>query len=265
MHGKSRYGNQNAYNALSVLLAALSLSMLLRSPYLFALLAPASAFLYYRMFRARRDTVNGDSELRLALGHIIHNYTAEKNLTKALLGFQSNYSTDFAKRIGSSLLAYRSGIDAKQAFACPYPDASEGMREFWTVIADGLKSGNDITIQLDAIKRHVGEDHAYALRGLGAVKNTMAISRLGGTLFFPMFSGMSIGIVNASSTIYSTGQAVTASLTILFVSYIALINYLGFGYERFASPQERFAKAAAFGTIGIGIFEASRLLSNLII
>ena len=263
MHGRLN-GKDLDYAALTASLAVLSLSMLLRSPFLFAFGCLPSALFSQRAFLSDKKDVNGDAEMRQVLSYVSHRYGTDRNLVRALSGIQDHYDSGVAKSIAIAVREYTAGIDPVRAFAT-VPGAPDCLGDFYVAIVSGLVTGTDITVQLDAIMKRLDNDRAYALKGLGSVKNSLTVSRLGGVLFFPMFSGMSIGIVNVSGAIYSTAAATTASLTALFAAYIVFINYLGFRYERSGNAFERIAKAAVFGTIGIGVFEASCMLSNLII
>ncbi len=160
-----------------------------------------------------------------------------------------------------ALQCYTRSGDAK-VFGSVSAFGSKRLKELFSAIAASLESGHDASVPLERLRDDFRQADSYRLRGIGNSSNYSAVMRLGTSVFFPMFAGVSVNIMGfAHSALGGPAQA-GASLLGIFAVYAVAANYAGTSAATGFSG--RIADSALFGGIAILVMESAAALSGAV-
>ncbi|MDE1857123.1 MAG: hypothetical protein KGH98_03510 [Candidatus Micrarchaeota archaeon] len=141
-----------------------------------------------------------------------------------------------------------------------------GLSELCMCISDSLDTGRWLYRPLKLLRKR--QDSIYALRAksLGGIAGALSLTRLGSTIFFPAFAGISLDILSFGPGMVGGGKALgVGAISMVLISYILIINYVNSAFTPGRRPLRKAGEMAAFSSIAGLVFSASSYLGNFML
>lgn len=248
------------YLAATAFALAAALALFGMLPYAVIVAAPFGCAWAVSRHDAQRLTKKVDSEARAMADALLLHLQRNVPLANAV-GRSLSADFVFSAAAREALLRYLQSGTA-DAFRSIDAAGSKRLAELFSVIASSLESGSDSRHTLAKLCESFAQEDAYRLRSLGSTGNYSSIIRLGTSVFFPMFAGVSINIMSfAHSSLAGAPPAGSAQLLAIFAVYAVAANYLGTSAR--AGLKDRLTAAAVFGSIAIMVLKGTAALSGV--
>jgi len=163
-----------------------------------------------------------------------YQYSSEKSALRSLR-ISSASSTDAIVR--SSIAKYwlggrKPGINHK----------NKNIRNLLEIAFFGASTGANISKSIELLKEGIRMDKQKEERVDAKAKGMNVLSKIGVTIFFPLFSGISISIIKSSMALSGNlpGQSISSTFYLIALSYTAIMLFIG---KLFSNPQSDIAEA----------------------
>ncbi len=243
----SRIYNE-AIVASAIALASSAAAFLQISPLALLSTIAGAAFLYLPSAKSH----DGDREKAVRLEAFIEKmkryYSEKNNLSSAIAR-----ATPIYPRMGEALKRIMLLGRSADIGSCMNHHESELLR----IVGSALHTGSDVSSELDALLHAVSYENRKRIGSIGAVRNAMWVNSASSFVFFPAFSGISLGIIKFSSFIgQGTGSINPNAMIIAFTGYIALA-----GIVEYSASRRSVLAAAFFFSLGVTILLLSAMVS----
>jgi|GEM_PF-2813466 len=172
----------------------------------------------------------------------------------------------FSEEMKNAIAVYRySGSTAAlKAVAAKYN--SEPLKEAVYAMAHSLESGAPVAEMLSEIKFQFEEEKSKAL-GTGKLRGMDSIVNIGVLVFFPMFAGISVNIINITSSISSMSLSNVSVLVAVIGFYVAsaaaTLSKYGPGIER--SVKLKASNSSFMIMLALLVFRSSMVLGRVML
>ena len=236
-------------SAASLLLAALNQTYLSAA----AFLVSAAAFIASR--RTSRNPRQFEYDTAQFLDNLIRNSSISKSTMKVLTD-SLNPRFVFYNDLATAIDKYRKGSATEYAFSGLEGKGPVLFQEVLNTITRSLDDGFQPAQAFAELKQGSSAKDAYAGRNRVSISGANSLVRMGSTVFFPAFAGISIDIIRFTST---QGPHL-AQLALLLGSYILIANCLGGAFAR--EPASRAVGGAAlYSALGILVFKVTSIIA----
>lgn len=164
----------------------------------------------------------------------------------------------------SSIRNYKLSGDTKamRVIGKKYPELSE----LCMCISSSLETGKWLYKPLRLLMARQESLYSIRMQSLGGITNALSITRLGTTVFFPAFAGISLDIMSFGSGMAGGGKALgIGAISIVLVSYILLTNYVNAAFSAKGNPLRKASDIITFSSIASLIFSSSSYMGNLML
>ena len=190
------------------------------------------------------------------LGNLVRNCSVHSSTLK-IVSSSLNPKFCFCGEFSSAPARYRESSSAMSAFSGLLAADSTVLRETARAVMQSLDWGFPLRQALLEIRRQSATKADYIRRSSGSVMGSSSLVRIGSAVFFPIFAGMSLGILRVSS---APAGPDLGKLALLFASYIVLTNFMGSVYQ--GKPGALlFCDASFASALAILVFKASSIVS----
>ena len=202
----------------------------------------------------RTDNSGVETDMRNFIEALLPAYKAGGNLLSSIEQADV-HEYCFSAQLNEALRRYLNGTPARASFL--QLTRSTKIKALFSILANGLGTGADITLQLETAYAEINSRIENAAKNSGTLRSAALISNLGSAVFFPVFAGVSTDIVKFAGTFSGGATGVQLpSLAIVLAAYIVLSNYLNVSRNSSPFPQ-RIAKTALYCCVGVILFVVS--------
>jgi hypothetical protein len=201
-----------------------------------------------------------ESDALQFIDNVLENYSDSVN-TLTLLEKSLNDRFDFCKDMQSAIRTYVLSSDARQAFSVLLRYDSYALRGITSAVIGRLEEGTELRMQLAEVRKHALRRSGKELKNIGAMGSALSITQIGSVLFFPIFAGISLNIMQFTAGMQGAGHPSAPALIAVFAFYIAYLNLLNFKYNMKESTATRAEKAALSCATALLVFKAASVLS----
>ncbi len=206
----------------------------------------------------RASAVEGDA-LQF-IGNVLENYSDSVN-TLTLLEKSLNSRFAFCKDMQCAIRTYALSSNARQAFSALLRYDSYALRGTASAVISRLDEGTELRMRLAEVRKHAVQRSIKELKSMGALGSALSITQIGSVLFFPVFAGISLNIMQFTAGMQGAGHPSVPALIAVFAFYIAYLNVLNFKYSMKESIEARAEKSALSCAIAIFVFKVASVLS----
>ncbi len=128
------------------------------------------------------------------------------------------------------------------------------------IINKALSTGDDVKMELSDLANGLQAQMRDKIGRAGQVGNARFVSLLGIVLFFPLFAGISSGILASASQINRLGHLGLLSVGVVFASFIAMECFMHFRWEA-GSAIDRACSAVLCSSFGMLVLKASSMFA----
>jgi hypothetical protein len=194
------------------------------------------------------------------IDNMLENYSDSMN-TLALLERSLNSRFAFCKDVQDAIRKYALSSNARQAFSALLGYESYALRGIASAVIGRLDEGAELRMQLVEVRRHVMQRNRKELKSSGTLGSALSITRMGSVLFFPIFAGISVNIMQFTAGMRNAGHPSAAALIAVFAFCIAYLNLLNSKYSVRESVMSRTKKSALSCAVAIFVFKVTSVLS----
>jgi hypothetical protein len=170
--------------------------------------------------------INHDA--RLFLENLIHNNYEGCIITRINKSINDSYM--FANTLREAVKVYRYSGNAKTAFSRLLSYNSPLLNSTVTAMVCSVDEGTDLQSALLEIEKEHDALDDYDAKERAVYRNINSITLLGTTVFFPIFSGISLGIFGFAS-IMGNGAVNVQQLSMILMFYMAYVGIINFRYK----------------------------------
>lgn len=164
-------------------------------------------------------------------------YRRSKLLLRSIRNVTRSHALPGEARAIANKLVFSQALPASELEAL----RSDSMRELFAILAFGAENGNDVEEALDLFTKRLEVETSLKNRLKVKMGGAQALTYMGMSVFFPLFSSISAVIFNSSLGFFGTGAAVSSSFELACAAYVPLILCIS---ASFAHPERPFAENA---------------------
>lgn len=252
MHGKRFYG-------IAVIIALASLALIssqIRIYYIpiISLIGIAIFTIYKRRFSSRADIIGNEADM--LIDAMIINYQRYKNPIE-LLSMSLKREWRVYGTINPAISAYKASSNP-DVFKRLLKSESMKIRLIGLMISRSIVDNSHFYEDLTGLADLFIKRNGYRMRSYGIVKNGLFVVNMGTILFFPIFAGIGLNIINFAGTRVNTAYSTWVSASvILYLLFVSLIN------SRYSDDNiyDKLAFASLTIFISLTVFRASSFIS----
>ncbi len=256
MHVKRLYsiGVITGLSSLALLSTTLSIYYL---PIMF-LVGLALFIIYKRGFGGRADII--DREADMLIDAMIINYRRCKNPIE-LVSISIKREWRIYERVNTAIDEYKASASL-DVFDRLLKDGSRKIRLIAILISRSVRDNGNFYEDLSGLAELFSKQNRYKMKSYGVVKNGSAVVNMGTMLFFPLFAGIGLNIINFAGLklgiVYSSA---VSSAVILYLLFASLINSR---YSR-DNIYDKLAFASFSLFVALTVFRTTSILSALML
>ena len=232
---------------------------LLGSLPLCAIFTAASVSIYIVKVRTRRNS-GSEAEAYGFVKAILASYSKSGSMRAAL---SDAYAVMPRGAEGIRKNMDRYGFGDPASFSCdPQGEMPDGFVADLSRIIDGaFSAGEDVRAELSNLAGRLRANIRARAGRAGQASNARFVSLLGIVLFFPLFAGISTGILASASQISGPGHLALSSVAAIFAAFIAMECFMHFRWEAGSSNAGRACSAVLCSSVGMLILKASSMFA----
>ncbi|MCL4389701.1 hypothetical protein M1397_03815 [Candidatus Marsarchaeota archaeon] len=250
--------SSNAFYLALSLSGAFSLILIFQNLLLYGVFALVATAVSLLLYRKRAEPELTDSDVLGFVGALVNSYSMKGNMPSAL-----EEAVPVSPRIGKAMkervYAYKAG--AKDAFLHGYKIGNRWLELVVKLIARAMDDGHEVKGELNRLYDSMTVALNDKMAANGAVKNASFMGILGATLFFPLFSGISIGILSYAPSIGQVHSVSLSSLALLFSAFILIEIFINFKDRREGLQRQNVPVMLLCGAAGLLLFKLSSLFA----
>ena len=155
------------------------------------------------------------------------------------------YALKIYNKLGNAEAAFKNIVREKTFY----------FQQVVNLLIQSIDKGIDIYEPLNEIKRQFDIEKKYISKALASMHNSQSMMQLGSSIFFPIFAGISMNILKFTSQMNNI-KFDLQSFSMLFVTYIAIINFINFRYKN-SSITSKTENIMVFTLFSILLFKVS--------
>lgn len=215
-----------------------------------------SSLVLYAIARAKIPRRLNDSELLAFLRVFIEDYKLTKSVPLAIEA-SLKYGFSFSGRLKRMLAVHKFG-------GAPETANADNLDKLVVLLSDGYKAGADISDALKLFERRISEEVEKRNNNAKFSSGMEVITQAGMSFFFPMFGGISVGILDFIS--HAAIATFQEKFSMIIVGYMLMISLLySTFYKSVRSAIDALYTSIPYVSIGITIFLLSVTLIHEVI
>ncbi len=192
------------------------------------------------------------------LSNLIYRYNLNHNKLQ-LISSSLNKKFYFYNQIILSIKLYKKSLNAENSFSNLFESfGSFYFKQIINLIIQNLDENIDIYFSLIEVKKQLDKEIKYMSKISGNLHSSISMIQLGSVIFFPIFAGISMNILEFTSKMNNINFNFE-NFSILFVFYIIIINIINFRYKN----EEKISKISNiffFSSFSIILFKISSII-----
>ncbi len=187
-------------------------------------------FLYLNIKRIKYKNKTDENDYEF-LSNLIYKYKLNPNKLN-LISNTLNKKFYFYKEFLYSLKLYKKSINAEKSFLNLFKSTNSFyFTQIINLIIQSLDENINIYFSLIEVQKQFNNERKFKSEISGNLNSSLSMIQLGSVIFFPIFAGISMNILEFASKMNNI-HLNFENFSVLFVFYIIIINIINFKYKK---------------------------------